>query len=498
MKSSIFDENTTMKRILLCAVAAMALSSVLAQTELGVFSATGRGAATPFVTDYHAIGINPANLNLTPEFEGKTVTFGMAEGAASMYSGFLNKTEVRNSLFRRPFDQLSQSERAEYANQMTGETTEVNLNLISAGVAVNDDKIGGFAFSVRERITTTSRFGQMASELLFLGRTAPYFSELVLANGDTIPNTGNLSADTLNQVERGIVAPEDALLFSQLLDGTSLGFSWIREFNLAYGKRLYRNESIELHGGVGAKLLIGNAWMQVDVNGTDVNAFSALSPVFDINYGEIANGNPSAFPADAPALRPVGLGWGIDIGATAVIKEKLFLSAAITDFGRMRWDGNLYELNDMLFTEFADPGAESADVINEVINFASPESLLEWKGSESRTTNLPTTARVGLGFVINEKLRLAADAVLPVNDNIVNYDNPVIALGADITPLKFIRLSAGFISVNNREALVPVGLTFMVNEGAWEFGFASRDLVTWFTNDNPTASLSWGFLRFRV
>ena len=487
-----------MNRRLLVAAALASASMASAQTELGVFSATGRGAATPFVTDYHAIGINPANLNLTPEFEGKTVTFGMAEGAASMYSGFLNKSEVRNTLFRRPFDELNQAERTEYANQMAGESTEINLNVISAGFAINDDKAGGFAFSIRERITTNARFGQMASELVFLGRTAPYFTDLVLANGDTIPNSGNLSADTLGQVQQGIVAPEDALLFSQLLDGTSVGFSWIREFNIAYGKRLYKNESIELHGGIGAKLLIGNAWMQVDVDGSNVNAFSALSPVFNINYGEIANSNPSTLPADAPALRPVGLGWGIDLGTTVVIKEKLFLSAAITDIGRMRWDGNLYELNDVLFTEFSDAGAESADVVNEVINFASPESLLEWEGSESRTTNLPTTARVGIGFEVSKKLRLAADAVVPVNDNVVNYDNPIVAVGADVTPLNFLRLSAGFISGNNREALVPVGITFMVNEGAWEFGFASRDLVTWFTNENPTASMSWGFLRFRV
>lgn len=487
-----------MKRYILSAVALASSFSLVAQTELGVFSATGRGAATPFVTDYHAIGINPANLNLTPEFEGKTVTFGMAEGAASMYSGFLNKTEVRNTLFRRPFDELDQSERAAYADQMAGETTVINLNLISAGFAINDDKLGGFAFSIRERITSSSRFGQMASELVFLGRTAPYFDELILTNGDIIPNTGNLSADTLNQVQQGIVAPEDALLFSQLLDGTSVGFSWIREFNIAYGKRLLKNEDFEVHGGIGAKLLLGNAWMQVDVNGTNVEAFSALSPVFDIDYGEIANGNPSTLPADAPALRPVGLGWGIDLGATVVIKEKLLLSAAITDIGRMRWDGNLYELNDVLFTEFTEEGAESADLVNEVINFASPESLLEWKGSDTRTTNLPTTARVGVGLTLSPKLRLAADAVVPVNDNVVNYDNPVVAVGADLTPLSFVRLSAGFITGNNREALIPVGLTFLVNEGAWEFGFASRDLVTWFTNENPTASISWGFLRFRV
>lgn len=472
--------------------------SLNAQTDLGVFSATGRGAATPFVTDYHAIGINPANLNLPNEFDGKSVTFGFAEGAGSVYSSFLNKTEVRNTIFRNDFQTLNQQERREYAEMMAGETTTLNLNVISAGVAVNDDRLGGFAFSTRERINMSARFGNAASELLFMGRTASYFSELVLTNGDTIPNTGNLSADTVNMVSQGIVAPEDALLFADLLNGTSVGFSWLREFNLAYGKRLLKTDDFELHGGIGAKLILGNAWMEVDANGGTINAFSAMSPVFSIDYGEIGQQNPSQLPASAAPLRPVGLGWGIDIGATVLFKEKLIISAALNDIGRIKWDGNLYELDNTLFTEFSDPGAESADIVQEVIDFASPESLLDWKGTESRVTTLPSIARFGVGYVVSDKLRLAADAVVPVNDNVINYDRPIYAFGADLTPLSFLRLSAGYITGGDREMLLPVGVTFIVGNGSWEFGFASRDLVTWFTQDNPTMSLSWGFLRFRV
>lgn len=487
-----------MKRILLAMATAVVTLSLNAQTDLGVFSATGRGAATPFVTDYHAIGINPANLNLPNEFDGKSVTFGFAEGAGSVYSSFLNKTEVRNTIFRNDFQTLNQQERREYAEMMAGETTTLNLNVISAGVAVNDDRLGGFAFSTRERINMSARFGNAASELLFMGRTASYFSELVLTNGDTIPNTGNLSADTVNMVSQGIVAPEDALLFADLLNGTSVGFSWLREFNLAYGKRLLKTDDFELHGGIGAKLILGNAWMEVDANGGTINAFSAMSPVFSIDYGEIGQQNPSQLPASAAPLRPVGLGWGIDIGATVLFKEKLIISAALNDIGRIKWDGNLYELDNTLFTEFSDPGAESADIVQEVIDFASPESLLDWKGTESRVTTLPSIARFGVGYVVSDKLRLAADAVVPVNDNVINYDRPIYAFGADLTPLSFLRLSAGYITGGDREMLLPVGVTFIVGDGSWEFGFASRDLVTWFTQDNPTMSLSWGFLRFRV
>lgn len=491
----------TVKRTLAFFVTATFFFSVHhlhAQGEFGVFSATGRGAVSPFVTDYHAIGINPANLDLSSEYEGKRVTFGFMEGSGAMYSEFLTRDEIRTTLLRGDFNTLSQAERSEYAASFANRLTRIDAGIITSGVSVQTENAGTFAFSTRERINMSARFGPMASELLFLGRTAPYFTQLVLSNNDTIPNTGNLSADTLNMVQEGIIDPSNALMFADLLDGTSIGFSWIREFNLAYGKRLFASEDIEIHGGVGVKLLVGNGYMQVDVDGTDVEAFSSFSPLFGIDYGAIANQNPSAIPSDANQLKPVGMGWGLDFGATVVIKEKLLLNAAINDIGRMTWDGNLYELNNQLLTEFTDPGAESVDVVDELINFASPESFLSWQGSSERTTNLPTIARVGAGFIVSEKLRLAADAVLPVNDNVVNYDEPIVALGADFRPLRFLQLSAGYVSGGEANDKIPLGLTFIVNEGAWEFGFASRDMLTWFNGDNPTVSMSWGFLRFRV
>jgi hypothetical protein len=487
-----------MKKCLLLAATLVSTAAALAQADGGVFTGTGRGAVMPFVTDYQAIGINPANLDLTPRYENTTVTFGFAEGSAGMFSEFFSREEVANTLLRRDFETLNQQERREYAENFQNKLTTLNVDVITSGVSVRTNNAGTFAFSTRERIDMSARFGEIPSQLLFLGSAADYFSQVVLMNGDTIPNTGNLSADTLQMIEAGIVAPEDALSLAQALDQTSIGFGWIREFNLAYGKRLLKTETLEVHGGIGAKLLVGNGWLQVDVDGTDVQVFSALSPVFGVDYGEIAQQNPTAFDPNAPSLKPVGLGWGIDLGATVVLKEKLLLSAAINDIGQMTWDGNLYELNDQLLTEFTDPGAETADVIDEVINFSSADSYLDWQGTSSRTTNLPTQARLGAGFIVSPKLRLAADAVLPVNDNVIGYQDPVIALGADVNPLPFIQLSAGVIRSEADVLKIPAGVTFIAGQGRWEAGFASRDLITWFTQENPTVSFAWGFLRFRV
>jgi hypothetical protein len=74
----------------------------------------------------------------------------------------------------------------------------------------------------------------------------------------------------------------------------------------------------------------------------------------------------------------------------------------------------------------------------------------------------------------------------------------VIAVGGDIRPVPWVTLSAGFISGGNYEFKIPAGVTFMVANGTWEAGIASRDLITFFTENQPTLSLSFGFLRFRV
>ncbi|MBI1267289.1 MAG: hypothetical protein GC193_07660 [Cryomorphaceae bacterium] len=486
-----------MKRLLTLSLISFCLSG-LAQTEIGVFSATGRGAALPFVTDYHCVGINPANLNLTPEYEGKTITFGFLEGAGSMYSEYLTKSELKNIAFQKDFDMLSQSERSDYAARLADKETAISLNTIASGIAVNNEKLGGFAFVVRDRVNMSATLGPQLSELVFLGKTSSYFEELVLNNGDTIPNTGNLPADTLNMVESGVISPANALKLADLLANSRMGFSWIREYNLAYGKRLYRDETIEIHGGIGGKFITGNAWLEVDATSNNVQAFSALSPVFDINYGEIAQNNPSALDQNAGRFTPVGKGWGVDLGATVVVKQKLLLSASITDIGRIKWTGNLYELNNQLFTDFTDAGAETNNLVSELLNFASPTSVFEWTGTSERTTKLPTTARVGAGYVVSPKLRLAVDAVMPVNDVVVNYSDPIIAAGADLKIFSFMQLSAGAIGGGDRELKIPVGITFIAGKGAYEAGFASRDMITWFAETNPTASLSWGFLRFRI
>lgn len=466
------------------------------QTENGAFTAAGSGIATPFVTDYQSLGINPANLNLPLQFEGKRFAMGYMEGGFSLFSEFFSKEQLKANLYQRDLSTLTRDEKIDLAQQFANAPLILDMDMTTFGFGLNTDLAGGFAFSTRERIDLNTEFGSQVADLLFLGSTAPYFEELVLSNGDTIPNSSNLSEDTLEMVVQGIIALENAQSVSELLEGTQIGMSWVREFNLGYGKRLLNGENLKVFAGIGIKGFVGNALMNVNVQNGETVAFAAFSPVFDIDYGDVEAQNPSSL-GNAPGLKPVGHGWGIDLGATVLFKDKLTLSASVVDIGQMTWDGNVYELNDFAFTEYNDDGVETLNFVDQIFDLASPDSFFKWQGAESITTKLPTTMRLGAGLKINEMLRVGTDLVFPLNDAVVNYDQGILAIGGEFRPLPFLILSAGVQQGGGYGTKIPAGIIFQVGDGTWTAGVSSRDMVTYFSDNDPMISASWGFLRFR-
>ncbi|MBL4753145.1 MAG: hypothetical protein JKY52_06065 [Flavobacteriales bacterium] len=88
---------TLLRRAVLLAIAVITGSLVFAQSEISAFTATGRaGAATTFVTDYQATGINPANLGWKPT-KDKKIALGFLEGGYSIFSEALVKSDLVSS-----------------------------------------------------------------------------------------------------------------------------------------------------------------------------------------------------------------------------------------------------------------------------------------------------------------------------------------------------------------------------------------------------------------
>jgi hypothetical protein len=478
-------------------ITALATSSaLLAQTEMSVFTTTGRAAATTFVTDYQAVGINPSNLAWKPRYEGKNLAFGLLEGSYSIYSEALTRDDLRNRVINVD-TKFTEAEKRDAARAFADAGAAFNADVMLVGAAFSNDKLGGFGLQVRDHAQWSSKFGPTMAELLFEGYRSDYFDLLVLVTGDTVTNYATMSPDSLALIAQGLAT--DPQLLGSVLNGSNISFTWYREFNLSYGRRISHSDNVDFFGGVGVKYLLGIGIIDLRAENNNFDGFSSLSPYFDINYGSAALSNPSRVVGSNTLLpESVGKGFGLDIGLSAVIKETWKVGAAVTNIGSITWEGNVYTATNGSLMDMASNGLDNYNFFSGIDDFVTNGGLLEWKGASERKVNLPTNTRIGVGRVIGKLAEVGIDAVFPMNDEPGSYKNPVIGLGGDVRPIKWLQLSAGFVTGGTYDSKIPVGVTFILFDGMWEMGVASRDAVTFFTDKKPTVSLSIGLLRFRM
>lgn len=469
--------------------------TVRAQTELSVFSATGRAAATTFVTDYQAIGINPANLGWKWRFEGKHVAFGLLEGTYSVHSDALTRDDMRDRVLNADF-RFTEAEKEEAGRIFANAGAMANADLMTLGFCYASEKAGGFAFQMRDRVQVSTRMGPRMAEMVFEGYRADYFDLLVLATGDTIANYANMAPDSLALVVLGVATQPQ--LLGRVLNGSNVGMTWYREFNFSYGRHLVRNDDFELHAGIGLKYLLGIGIVDIRADNDDVNGFSSLSSDFQIDYqhgdwmpGARLTGGKLAFP------KAVGSGFGLDLGLSALIAGSWKIGAAVTNLGAINWTGNVYTANDGNLVELATAGLENYNFINGIEDFTTNSGLLEWQRGQQRRVPLASTARIGFGKLFGERAEIGADVILPLNKEAGSLESPVFGVGGDVRPFRWLQFSAGLMTGGGQPVKLPAGITFIVGNGTYEAGFASRDVITFFTQRNPTVSLSMGFLRFR-
>ncbi len=487
--------------ILLLSSAAWILTpKISAQTEGAAFTLTGMGVATPFARDYQTIGINPANLDMDTPYN-KTVTLGTFEGGVSFYSAALTKAEVRQNLSREKIKDFTQEQQRQYALEFANSPNALDLDITHLGLSIKTKKLGTFAFRSRDKMNIYYELGPQVSEILWLGYTASYFDSLIVNNNgikDTIPNSPNIDQATFESIVSGYTPLDSALNITQLLQGTKLRFSWVREFNFAWGKKVWSNEDFQLLAGVGVKALLGQGLLAIDARDGKAEAFSSLSPLFNVDYSNINGQSPSQLPANSSPIKPVGFGIGIDLGATLVYKEHFVLSAAITDIGSMTWDGNVYKLKETKLTGFDNLGFESTDFYEQISTINGSDALINWQGAEKLTTKLPTTMRIGVGYQNFPMWKVGIDIVAPMNDDVASMERAVVAVGGEFCPIPAIHLQLGFVQGGNYDTKMPAGIYFTIGaNGTYEFGVASRDIITFFTKNQPTVSAAFGFLRFR-
>ena len=466
-----------MKKVYILILAFFCLSVGYPQSALNTFNTIGGGYSATIVSDYQCLGINPANLGWS--WDNHMINFGLAELGLTVYTNALTKTQVYNDLFNNSIH-LDMSQRIQAASNFSDTRLWGQGGMTWLGLSVNVPKIGGFAFSVRDRFLWNTVLNHAAAQFIFLGYHDPYFDSLVANHGDT---TGYATK---------------AKKASTVYDGTRIQFVWYREYNLGFGRKIISNDDVTLYGGIGVKYLVGYGALQYYIdNGGNVDAFSSLGPEFKVDYGE-----PSPSLMSGSALKSVGHGWGVDIGFTLMVIKKLKIALAVNDIGSIKWDGNVYTANDVTVYSISTPGITNYNIFTNSQLIKTNGLKGEpptWSGLASKTVSLPTSLRGGASFRIIPQIEVGADAFIPLNTKVPgSYDKAILGFGATFDPIKWIQLSTGITTGADVGTHVPLGLTFFPIRNAaaaWQIGFALPDIVTLFKSNDIMTGFAFGFLK---
>ena len=452
-----------------------------AQNELSNFSATGRGGViNTFASDYQVIGINPANLGRVPNFR---VAFTVGEVGAGIGSQSLARTTFKHLLLDGS-QAIGAAEKATLVDQLTGDNVlnfNVDTNLFGLAVTLPSG-LGGLAFSSRQRVAGHLALNRNAADIVVNGQ-----------NADVVRQYYPVSNTSGNPTPTNPNAP----FVSTVLDGTSIQAAVTNEFNVAYGVEVIQNTGFHLSIGAGYRYIQGIGVADIRASGGTLSAYTALSPVFEVDYGALASG--SNFNREqGTGLHPVGHGNGFDVGLAAEVGKVVRLGASVTDLGSMTWTGNVLQVSDQKLQQVASTGVTTYGVLAEIARQfdVNNRNLFTYETARERTAALPAKLRLGGGVRVSKFFETGLDVTLPLNKVAGNLTAPFVGLGVDVHPLSWLKLSSGLSGGAGYGKSLPLGFTLVTP--IWEAGISTRDVVGLFSEDAPYASVAFGVLRFKL
>jgi len=493
------------------------------QVESTAITATGRGGvSTTFQSDYQAIGINPANLGLRESFKEPIFTVGMGEFHARFFSEAMDRNELGDAIFNSRGTYFSTAQKQAAADKVANTSLSLNVDINLLGASVKLPSGHGFAFSVRDRIRFFTKINQTTAELAFLGANAGYFPQLLLSDGQVINNPSHpshagqqdLSEATRQKVLMGLFENSDsASVYSEIMDGSRVSSSWMREVNLSYGVQLVEGYEVDVYLGAGVRYNLGIMLIELAAaNGTLTASNISVSEDFGLDFGDTATVSSPTFrpPQSVSAFHrmafpnPVGRGFGVDLGLTVVIKDNLRLACSLINAGQMTWDGNVYQVNDGKLVQFAGSGFNNYNVLASeagAFQFAGDQSPLSWEGSSKIRRETPSLFRFGASYEFYKRFHIGVDVVAPRNKIAGNLEHTLYAVGFDFKPSKLFTVSSGFNFGGNNQSRVnfPLGLSYTPRKNFYEAGIATGDLTTFVGNigQGSTFSLAAGFFKLK-
>jgi len=257
--------------------------------------------------------------------------------------------------------------------------------------------------------------------------------------------------------------------------------------------------------GVNFKYLSGYAMSRYyqDEDGELIGTAS-LSPSFNVEFS-----GDGVYEGDVDKIvgndhNAVGSGFGFDIGASFLIIQKLRVGLAVNDIGSITWTKNVYKAVDGNVWRIDTPGIDNYNIFQQGqlidADNGPPPADTTFVGIAEIKMNLPMHFRGGASYEFNKWIEAGFDVYVPLGEKVPgNFEATVFGIGTRVNPASWVQLSISIVNGGKLGTNMPFGVTFypLRNDNVtWEVGFATRDMLTWFSQNNPTVSFASGFLRF--
>jgi hypothetical protein len=181
-----------------------------------------------------------------------------------------------------------------------------------------------------------------------------------------------------------------------------------------------------------------------------------------------------------------------------IILNRLKLAAAVNNIGQVTFKRNVYTVNDTLLTNVSINGLSDYNVTQSVNQLLREGGILKLEGQEDYVLKNAADFRIGASMDFGKILKCGFDIVAPFNrENPGSLANTVFSFGGELRPVKFIALSAGYFGGGIYKNNIPVGINFILKDGAYEVGVSSYDALSFFSKKSNSISAAFGFARFR-
>ncbi|MDB5273156.1 MAG: hypothetical protein JWO58_1523 [Chitinophagaceae bacterium] len=474
-------------------------TSLFAQIENASYSATGRaGVGTTMLTDYQALGVNPANIAIRYS-DNKNFTVGLIEATGNVFLQGVSTNDVQQYIQQGTnSDSLNSFQRIQGAQKFSGKAFAANVDIMPIGFAYVNDKVGSFAFNIKTSLRYYMDFNLNFTQFAFSSATATnLFPQLITGHNDTVANDPNQYQNYYNN-NGGIKAGynKNGLSLGSILNNSSYKLSITTEYTLGYGKKIINvDEQHSLYIGGAVKYVQGYGYVDISAKDGRISGVAAYMPSLtqlDSLLKIKSGGGTSNY-------KPVGQGIGFDLGATLELFHNFRIGASVVNIGSITYRDNVYDVSDSVFTTVT----YNSDFLGGF------DKIVKWKKRGSVTAPLATQFRFGASAsLLDKRIQIGIDIVQPLNKAAGNYKTTVWAIGGDFFVLKWLRLSTGasiggnIASVSqgyNTRLAIPFGIGFVLGEdGGFEFGIATRDVSTYFLGQtSPLYSAAIGVARMR-